>query len=224
MFWRTGVSPSHRDRGDTEEVSMHRIIGLLLIGAARFDPERVRRAASLSTITPSSSPERPRCRTSAHPVSLLVGGIGGADIYRDTPIVYRIGANQVGVYQFSRWAEPPVELLKNKLIREVDCFRRLSVRDWPWEQFRRTIHSPAQDSTPLRKSTVRISPVSSPWSLSFMTESRAKFCGHISIPSPNRCKARRSQPSWLALDTNLDRGLKEVAAGLSQYFSANPPV
>ena len=25
-----------------------------------------------------------------------------------------------------------------------------------------------------------------------------------------------------ALDTNLDRGLKEVAAGLSQYFSANP--
>jgi ABC-type uncharacterized transport system auxiliary subunit len=25
-----------------------------------------------------------------------------------------------------------------------------------------------------------------------------------------------------ALDTNLDRGLKEVVAGLSQYFSANP--
>jgi ABC-type uncharacterized transport system auxiliary subunit len=25
-----------------------------------------------------------------------------------------------------------------------------------------------------------------------------------------------------ALDTNLDRGLKEVAAGLNQYFSANP--
>jgi ABC-type uncharacterized transport system auxiliary subunit len=25
-----------------------------------------------------------------------------------------------------------------------------------------------------------------------------------------------------ALDTNLDRGLKEVAAGLRQYFSANP--
>jgi hypothetical protein len=25
-----------------------------------------------------------------------------------------------------------------------------------------------------------------------------------------------------ALDTNLDHGLKEVAAGLSQYFSANP--
>jgi hypothetical protein len=25
-----------------------------------------------------------------------------------------------------------------------------------------------------------------------------------------------------ALDTNLDRGLKEVAAGLNQYFLANP--
>ena len=25
-----------------------------------------------------------------------------------------------------------------------------------------------------------------------------------------------------ALDLNLDRGLKEVAAGLNQYFSANP--
>jgi ABC-type uncharacterized transport system auxiliary subunit len=25
-----------------------------------------------------------------------------------------------------------------------------------------------------------------------------------------------------ALDTNLDRGLKEVAAGLNQYFSTNP--
>jgi ABC-type uncharacterized transport system auxiliary subunit len=26
-----------------------------------------------------------------------------------------------------------------------------------------------------------------------------------------------------ALDRNLDRGLKEVVAGLSQYFAANPP-
>jgi ABC-type uncharacterized transport system auxiliary subunit len=26
-----------------------------------------------------------------------------------------------------------------------------------------------------------------------------------------------------ALDRNLDRGLKEIVAGLSQYFAANPP-
>ena len=27
-----------------------------------------------------------------------------------------------------------------------------------------------------------------------------------------------------ALDRNLDRGLKEVVAGLAQYFAANPPL
>ena len=39
------------------------------------------------------------------------------EIFQDTPIAYRIGTNEIGTYQYSRWAEPPVEMLKGKLIR-----------------------------------------------------------------------------------------------------------
>src|SRR5271156_2164765 len=62
-------------------------------------------------------PPAPALSTGTRSVSLLVGNITGATIFRDTPIVYRDGANMIGTYQFSRWVEPPVALLRGRLLR-----------------------------------------------------------------------------------------------------------
>ena len=63
------------------------------------------------------SPTAPALPNGTHEVSLLVAGISGSEIFRRSPIAYRIGANEIGSYQYSQWAEPPVEIIQNSLIR-----------------------------------------------------------------------------------------------------------
>jgi hypothetical protein len=50
--------------------------------------------------------------TGAPSVSLLVASISGPEIFRGSPIAYRVGTNEIGTYQYSRWIEPPVETAK----------------------------------------------------------------------------------------------------------------
>jgi ABC-type uncharacterized transport system auxiliary subunit len=201
---------------------MHRIIGLLLIAPLALTLSGCGGSKPIHYYTVQLA-GAPTLSTSAHPVSLLVGGIGGADIYRDTPIVYRIGANQVGVYQFSRWAEPPVELLKNKLIREL------------------TASGDYQSVTGLGSNSAgqfvvrgrlyafeEVDGVNIAGLVSMEFELYDRKSGKIlwtHFYSQSEPVQSKEIPAVVAaLDTNLDRGLKEVAAGLSQYFSANPPV
>src|SRR5260370_16316031 len=94
---------------------MHRMARLAFISALSMSLSGCAKSKPIHYYT-VGLPVAPTLSTSAHPLALLVGTIGGADIYRDTPIVYRIGTNEIGAYQYSRCAEPPVELVKDKFI------------------------------------------------------------------------------------------------------------
>src|SRR5271157_3704987 len=61
----------------------------------------------------------PALSAGAPSISLLVARIGGAEFLRGTPIAYRVGANEIGIYEFSRWIEPPVEMVHTSLIHEL---------------------------------------------------------------------------------------------------------
>ena len=166
-------------------------------------------------------PVAPTLSTGTHPLPLLVGSIGGADIYRDTPIVYRIGTNEIGAYQYSRWAEPPVELVKDKLIRILsasgDYQSVTSLGSNSNGQFvvRGRLYEFAEvdgaNITGLVSMEFELYDRKSGKTLWTHFYSRSEAVQSKDIPAV-----------VTALDTNLDRGLKEVAAGLNQYFSANP--
>ncbi len=53
----------------------------------------------------------------AYPVALLVGRLTAPHLYRDDRIVYRNGAQELGTYEYHRWAEPPTEMLEGILLR-----------------------------------------------------------------------------------------------------------
>ena len=57
-------------------------------------------------------PAAPAITSGAHTESLLVAPVTGAEIFRDTPIAFRIGSNEIGTYQYSQSAQPPVEILQ----------------------------------------------------------------------------------------------------------------
>jgi ABC-type uncharacterized transport system auxiliary subunit len=166
-------------------------------------------------------PVAPALTTSAHPVSLLVGSIGGAEIYRDTPIVYRVGTNQFGAYQYSRWVEPPVELVKSKLIRMLSAsgdYQSVtslgSNSDGRFVVRGRLYEFEEVDGANITGL------VSMEFELYDRKSGKVLWTHFYSQSEPVQSKEISAVVT--ALDTNLDHGLKEVAAGLNQYFSANP--
>lgn len=164
----------------------------------------------------------PTLKTSAHPVSLLVGNISGANIYQDTPIVYRVGANEIGTYQYSRWMEPPVVLLRNKLIRELstsgDYQSVNGLAGNPAGQY--VVRGRLYSFDEVDGANIA-GLVSMEFELYDRKSGKILWTHYYSQSEPVQSKEISAVVS--ALDTNLDRGLKEVAAGLNQYFSANPP-
>src|SRR5271168_3612830 len=49
-------------------------------------------------------------------VNLLIGRMGAPLVYRDTRIVYRAGPNELGLYENSRWAEAPAQMVEEMLL------------------------------------------------------------------------------------------------------------
>jgi ABC-type uncharacterized transport system auxiliary subunit len=170
------------------------------------------------TVQLSVAPTR---STNTFPVSLLVGNIGGPPIYRDSPIAYRVGTNEIGVYQYSRWIDPPVDLVKAKLLRilnESGDYQSVA----------------GLGSTTSAEYVVRgrlynfdeVDGASISGEVSMEFELYEKKSGKIVwrhfYSQSEPVQSKEISAVVTALDTNLDRGLKEVAAGLNQYFSTNP--
>jgi ABC-type uncharacterized transport system auxiliary subunit len=53
------------------------------------------------------------------PVTLVVGPIKASHLYREDQIVYTSEAQAMGTYQYHRWAEPPAEMIRDVLSREL---------------------------------------------------------------------------------------------------------
>lgn len=166
-------------------------------------------------------PAAPALATGSHPVSLLVGNIGAAGIYLNTPIVYRTGPNEIGTYQYSQWVEPPAALLKDKLIRmlrasgDYQSVTELgSTSDGQFVLRGRLYNFEEVDGTNIEGL------VSMEFELYNRKTGKVVWSHYYSQSEP--VQGKEISAVVRALDTNLDRGLKEVAAGLNQYFMANP--
>jgi ABC-type uncharacterized transport system auxiliary subunit len=164
-------------------------------------------------------PAAPTPSTNTYPVSLLVASIGGPQFLQDTPIAYRIGTNEVGTYKYSRWAEPPVEMLKGKLIRMLRASGHYqSVSE---------LGSTAEGQFVVRGRLYEFEEIDS-GSIGGVVSMEFELCdrksGKVvwshSYSGNEPAEGKTISAVVAALDLNLDLGLKEVAAGLDQYFSA----
>jgi ABC-type uncharacterized transport system auxiliary subunit len=170
------------------------------------------------TVQMSLAPTR---TTSAFPVSLLVGSIGGPPIYRDSPIAYRVGTNEIGVYQYSRWVDPPVDMVRVKLLRILkqsgDYQSVAGLGNATNGQY--IVRGSLYNFDEVDGASIS-SQVSMEFELYDKKSGKVVWQHFYSQSEPAQSKEISAVVT--ALDTNLDRGLQEVAAGLNQYFSANP--
>lgn len=65
-------------------------------------------------VPPASAPA-----AAALPVDLLVGRVTAPQLLRDDRIVYQATSNQLGTYEYHRWAEPPAMMLEELLLRAM---------------------------------------------------------------------------------------------------------
>ena len=166
-------------------------------------------------------PPAPTLSTNRYPVSLLVASVSGPNILQDTPIAYRVGANEIGTYQYSRWVEPPVEMLRGRLIRVLrasgDYQTVAGVGSASEGQF--VVRGRLYEFEEVDSGSIS-GLVSMEFDLYDRKSGKVVWSHSYSHSEPVQSKEISAVVA--ALDLNLDRGLREVAAGLEQYFSANP--
>src|SRR5207245_9512400 len=58
-------------------------------------------------------------KADAVPVTLHLGQLITSHLYREDRIVYGNGPEQLGTYEYQRWAEPPAEMIQEVLLRHL---------------------------------------------------------------------------------------------------------
>lgn len=89
---------------------------LLACAAALCSCGSVRPSKYYTLEVPSGS-GAPAASVNPYAAALLVGRLSTPHLYRDTRVVYRTGATEIGTYEYHRWVEPPTDMLEAALMR-----------------------------------------------------------------------------------------------------------
>ena len=159
--------------------------------------------------------------TPVTPVTLLVGTLLSSDLYREDRIVYSTAGEEMGTYEYQRWAEPPTEMIQEVLLRELRSTGR----------YRAVFahRSDAKGDFLLRGRLYDFKEVSGNGMVGRLTadcEMRDLKSGttvwthyyHHDEP----VNGKNVPAIVAALDKNVQRSVKEVLEGLDQYFASHP--
>jgi ABC-type uncharacterized transport system auxiliary subunit len=168
---------------------------------------------------PADTP--PANASNPYHVTLMLAPITSSHLYREDHIVYTDNAQYMGVYQYQRWAEPPTEMIRDVLLRELRASDRFQgVYRWG--------------------SNVRGDYILRGHLYDFREISATNLVGRVTLELELR-EARTGATVWThfyshdqpvagkdvaavvaALDHNVQQGIAEFRASLDQYFSAHP--
>lgn len=162
-------------------------------------------------VTPEPSPAR-------FPISLLVGRIAAAHLYRDDRLVYGSGPVQLGTYEYHRWAESPADMMQEMLIRSLrsgGAYRSVS-----------GLRSNARGDYIVRGHLYALDEVESPG-----LSARFSFQIELFDPKTNATiwsdsythdepvTGKKVSDVVEALDRNVSAGLAQLTSHLGQYFA-----
>ena len=159
--------------------------------------------------------------TPVYNVSILVRPFDCTNLYRDDRIVYGWDSQQMGLYENDRWAEVPVSMVQDAIVRGL---RSSGVFQ--------SISTPRNDTGAeyvLLGHLYDFKEVDSPnvvARLSFEARLRERKSGAIVWRfsyNQDEPAGEKTVPSVVqALNKNLDRAVQELQAGLDAYFKAHP--
>jgi ABC-type uncharacterized transport system auxiliary subunit len=154
-------------------------------------------------------------------VTLMLAPITSSHLYREDHIVYTDNAQYMGIYQYQRWAEPPTEMIRDVLLRELRASGRFQgVYTWG--------------------SNVRGDYILRGHLYDFREISASNLVGRVTLELELH-DARTGATVWThfyshdqpvaskdvaavvaALDHDVQQAIAEFRASLDQYFTAHP--
>lgn len=156
------------------------------------------------------------------PITILMGPIMSSHLYREDRIVYSSSGEDMGTYEYQRWAEPPTEMIQEVLFRALRSSgryrsvyaQRSSIRgDY-------LLHGHLYDLKEISGSSMSAR-------LSLELELRDTKTGttvwtHL-YNHDEPITGKDVSAVVAGLNRNVQHATNEFAASLSQYFSAHPP-
>ena len=155
------------------------------------------------------------------PATLLLGPLMASHLYREDRIVYSMGGEQMGTYEYQRWAEPPTEMIEEVLLRQLRASGHYKAV-YPHR-------SNANGDLVLRGRLYDFKEVSGKSIVAKVTfdlelrdlKSGATVWTHYY--THDEPVSGKDVPSVVAaLDRNVQAGIREVLVSLEQYFTAHP--
>jgi ABC-type uncharacterized transport system auxiliary subunit len=156
------------------------------------------------------------------PVTLLVGRFVASHLYRDDRLVYGSGPVELGTYEYDRWAEPPADMIQEALISNLRAsgqYRSVS-----------RVTSSVRGDYIIHGHLISFYGVDKP-------ELVARFSLQLELYNPatrttvwtqayahDEPVNEKNVPAIVeAMDKNVAAGIKQLSAGISQYFASHPP-
>ena len=160
-------------------------------------------------------------KTDAVPVTLLLGALMTSHLYREDRIVYGNGPEQLGTYEYQRWAEPPTEMIQEVLLRELRASGRYRAvhyrRSNVWGDFALRGHLYDFKEVTGGQMSAR---VTLELEMRDLKNGATVWTHYYTHDEPTSGKDVVSVVA--ALDKNVQRGVKEVVESLDRYFASHP--
>jgi ABC-type uncharacterized transport system auxiliary subunit len=165
-------------------------------------------------------PPPPGPSASVYPVTLLVGRIDAPEILQDEPIAYRSGPNEIGTYQYHQWEEPPVQIVRDMLIRLLRASGRYRAVDRLGSSVQGdyVLHGRLSDFEEVDTPSITAL-VSVDFELFNRGTHTTVWRDYYSHTTP--VQGKQIPDVVAALNRDLTQGLTEIASSLDAYFSAH---
>ena len=157
-----------------------------------------------------------------YPVTLVMGPLLSSHLYREDHIVYSSTGEDMGIYEYERWVEPPTEMIQEVLFRALRSSGRY-----------RAVHA--------QHSSVRGDYLVRGHLYDFKEMNGSSMSARVSIELELRdiktgntvwthlynhdepVSGKKVSAVVAALNRNVQHATSEFTAGLIEYFSAHPP-
>jgi ABC-type uncharacterized transport system auxiliary subunit len=150
-------------------------------------------------------------------VTLQVANIDSPPLMRDGRILYRVGAHEMGAYEYHRWVETPDRMVQSSLVRLLRASGKYQSVDTP-RSIRPdyTVQGKIYEFAEIDKPEI-YTRVSMEIELHDAKSGRTLWSR---LYTDERLVDGKEIPDVVeSLDQNLRRGLSEIVTGLDQYFA-----
>ncbi len=164
----------------------------------------------------------PAVSAAAAPVTIIVGRPLASDLYKETQLVYSVGAQQMGTYESERWVGPPPMMIQEVFLRELRVSGHYQGVYYP--------ESNVVGDYALRGRLYDFKEVDSGGSivtrLTMDMELRNLKTGTVVWTlyyTHDEPVSAKTIPAVVeSLNSNVQRAAGEISTGLEQYFSSHP--